>query len=86
MSDELVELDFCCPECNCSEWRHDKDNGVYSCARCDYVMAFDEDDPDFEEDEEEDYEYDGDTGRAFIDGRWVVVSRRTWARWKGESY
>ncbi|MEH1849264.1 MAG: hypothetical protein V7L25_30920 [Nostoc sp.] len=49
MSDELVELDFCCPECNCSEWRHDKHNGVYSCARCDYVVAFDEDDPDYDE-------------------------------------
>jgi len=49
MSHELVELDFCCPECNCSQWEHDKDNGLYFCGRCGYVMGFDEDDPDYDE-------------------------------------
>ncbi|MEH2390024.1 MAG: hypothetical protein V7K14_30525 [Nostoc sp.] len=49
MSDEVVELDFCCPECNCSQWQHDKDNGVYFCARCDYLVALDQDDPDYDD-------------------------------------
>ncbi|MEH2379184.1 MAG: hypothetical protein V7K27_09910 [Nostoc sp.] len=53
MSNQLVELDFCCPECNCSQWQYDQDSGVYSCGRCSYVMAFDEDDPDYDEADEE---------------------------------
>lgn len=42
MSDDLVELDFCCPECNCSQWqRIDEDAEIYCCGRCDYVVSFD---------------------------------------------
>lgn len=49
MSVKLIELDFCCPECNCSQWEYDSDSGVHSCGRCDYVIAFDENDPDYDE-------------------------------------
>jgi hypothetical protein len=38
---ELVELDFCCPECHCSEWYSINDDGFYACARCNYVCLFD---------------------------------------------
>ncbi len=29
---------------------------------------------------DDNWEYDGDTGRALIDGRWVVISPRQWER------
>lgn len=42
MGADLVELDFCCPECNCSQWYCiDDDDKLYGCARCDYVCSFD---------------------------------------------
>jgi len=38
---ETVELDFCCPECHCSQWYCiDDDDKLYGCARCDYVCLF----------------------------------------------
>lgn len=36
---ELVELDFCCPECHCSQWQCIEEP-VYACARCDYFCSF----------------------------------------------
>lgn len=38
---ETVELEFCCPECNCSQWYCiDEDTKLYGCARCDNVCLF----------------------------------------------
>lgn len=38
---DTVELDFCCPECNCSQWYCiDEDTKLYGCARCDNVCLF----------------------------------------------
>jgi len=36
---ELVELDFCCPECHCSQWQC-IENETYTCARCYYFCEF----------------------------------------------
>jgi hypothetical protein len=36
---------------------------------------------DAEDDDEESYEYDGDSGCAFIRGEWRVVDSRAWERW-----
>ncbi|MBD2360030.1 hypothetical protein H6G36_02250 [Anabaena minutissima FACHB-250] len=80
MSNKIVELDFCCPECNCSQWQKDEDARIYFCVRCNHVVAFDEDDPDYDECDD-DFDYDGDTGRAFINGQWQVISPRTWEGW-----
>lgn len=33
-------------------------------------------------DSEEELEYDGDTGKAFIDGEWRVVDSGQWERWQ----
>lgn len=33
------------------------------------------------EDDEPEYQYDGDTGKAFINGHWQVVSSLTWERY-----
>lgn len=38
-NNELVELDFCCPECHCSQWQWIGET-VYACARCDYFCNF----------------------------------------------
>ena len=55
---ETVELDFCCPECHCTEWYLiDNDDSLYGCARCDYVCSFDLDQEDETELFGEDYEY-----------------------------
>lgn len=38
-----------------------------------------------DEDEDEDlgdYEYDGDTGRAFVNGQWQVVDSSQWDRFQ----
>ena len=38
---EVVELDFCCPECHCSQWYViDESDLLYGCLRCDYVCSF----------------------------------------------
>lgn len=49
MNGDVVELDFCCPSCNCTQWEADKEAGLYYCVRCGEVVAFDEDDPDYDE-------------------------------------
>lgn len=39
---KLVELDFCCPECHCSQWYViDENDLLYGCGRCHYVCSFD---------------------------------------------
>lgn len=35
-----------------------------------------------DDEEESEYIYDGDTGTAFIDGEWRVVSQTQWERWQ----
>lgn len=40
MDDELIELDFCCPECHCSQW-YQIDYQSYICGRCNYFASFD---------------------------------------------
>jgi hypothetical protein len=45
---ELVELDFCCPECNCSQWYFIEDS-LYTCGRCDYLLAIDSEEGEIED-------------------------------------
>lgn len=35
----IVELDFCCPDCHCSEWEENEDAGLYYCLRCGYALS-----------------------------------------------
>ncbi|MHC5614084.1 MAG: hypothetical protein ACYTXA_24595 [Nostoc sp.] len=72
-----------CPRCDSTRLQYQENYGYWDCEDCGHTWGFDEDDPDYDE---EIVDYDGDTGQAFINGHWVVVSPRAWARWNGESY
>lgn len=65
-----------CPRCDFTRLSYQENYGYWECDRSRHTWVFDEDDPDC----------DGDTGQAFADGCWVVVSPRAWARWNGENY
>ena len=59
MITELVELDFCCPECNCSQWYCiDENDKLYGCGRCDYVCTFNFDDEEECNLDRENFNYD----------------------------
>lgn len=85
MNEEIIKSELKCPQCNSSNTWFDKTYNLYSCDDCANIWALDADNSDYDDDDDFDdpsnFDYDGDTGQAFIDGRWVVISPLQWERW-----
>lgn len=57
-----------CHRCDSTRLQYQENYGYWECDDCGHTWALDADDPDYED----------DTGLAFINGSWVVVSPQSW--------